>query len=50
VIRAVVKATNKNIIKITNTLGQNIDEYYEGIIIIYYDDNTFEKKYNKKLD
>lgn len=49
-IRAVDKLSNRNVIKITNTLGQTIDENYEGIIIIYYDDNTFEKKYNKKVD
>lgn len=49
-IRAVDKLSNRNVVKITNTIGQNIDEYYEGVIIIYYDDNTFEKKYNKKVD
>jgi hypothetical protein len=49
-IRVVDKLSNRDVIKITNTLGQTIDEYYEGIIIIYYDDNTFEKKYNKKVD
>jgi hypothetical protein len=49
-IKSVEKTSNKSIVRITNILGQEIDDNYEGIMIIYYDDNTFEKKYNKKLD
>jgi len=49
-IRVIEKISNKSILRITNILGQEIDDNYEGIMIIYYDDNTFEKKYNKKLD
>jgi hypothetical protein len=41
---------NRYVINRTNMLGQNVDENYDGLVIIHYDDNTFEKKYNKKLD
>lgn len=41
---------DKKIIKIVNLLGQEVNQNYNGIIIIYYDDNSFEKKFNKKVD
>lgn len=35
---------NTKIIRITNLLGQEINEYYRGVIIIQYDDGTTIKK------
>lgn len=32
------------IIKKINMLGQDVDEYYQGLVIIYYDDGTIDKK------
>jgi hypothetical protein len=33
-----------NIVKITNLLGQDIDENYRGVVVIQYDDGTTVKK------
>jgi hypothetical protein len=33
----------KNILKITNLLGQEVDEYHKGLLIIIYDDGTIKK-------
>jgi hypothetical protein len=32
------------IIKMVNMLGQEVDEYYKGVVILYYDDGTIDKK------
>lgn len=34
-----------NVLYITNTMGQKVDEYYKGVVIICYDDGTYEKTY-----
>jgi hypothetical protein len=33
----------KNILKITNLLGQEVDEYHKGLLIIIYDDGTIKR-------
>jgi hypothetical protein len=35
----------KNIIKITNSIGQSVDDNYTGIIIIYYEDGEIFRTY-----
>jgi len=40
---AVLPDKERTILKICNLSGQEVDEYYEGVIIIYYTDGTVEK-------
>ena len=35
---------NKKVVRITNLLGQDIDEYYKGFVIILYSDGTTNKE------
>nr|WP_299202901.1 hypothetical protein [uncultured Brumimicrobium sp.] len=35
---------NRKLIKRVNTLGQEVDQNFKGIVIEYYDDNSVEKK------
>lgn len=37
---------NQNIVKIVNTMGQEVDENYRGIIIYIYEDGTSSKFFN----
>lgn len=38
--------TNKpNVLKIINSMGQAVDDYYRGVVIICYDDGTYVKTY-----
>lgn len=41
------RVMNKRIVRIVNTLGQDIDINSSGIVIIYYDDGSSEKIINK---
>lgn len=34
-----------NVLKVINSMGQTVDEYYKGFVIICYDDGTFQKTY-----
>ena len=34
---------NKNIVKITNLLGEDVTSDYNGLIIVYYQDHTYLK-------
>lgn len=38
--------TNRKLLKITNTLGQEIKEGYFGVVIYIYSDGTIERKFN----
>jgi hypothetical protein len=40
----------RKIVKIIDITGRIVNEEYNGLVIIQYSDNTFEKKYNKKVD
>ncbi len=41
------KEIKKTIVKVTNLMGQDVDENYEGIKIVYYSDGTTMKKVGK---
>ena len=38
----------RGLIKTINTLGQEVDETYKGIVIEYYDDGTTIKRYQNE--
>jgi len=38
------RAAIKKVVRITNLLGQDIDEYYKGFVIILYSDGTTNKE------
>jgi hypothetical protein len=39
------RAVKRTLLKICNTIGQEVTEDYSGIVIYYYDDGTIEKIY-----
>ena len=43
-----LEAGGKNLVKMVNTLGQEVDESYSGLVIYVYSDGSTIKKYNDK--
>lgn len=39
------KTKEKEVIKIINLMGQEVDEYKKGFVIYYYSDGTYQKKF-----
>jgi hypothetical protein len=39
------RAQKRNLIRITNMMGQAVGDDYTGIVIYHYDDGTYEKIY-----
>tara|TARA_B100000508_G_scaffold141093_1_gene146518 strand:+ start:21517 stop:22752 length:1236 start_codon:yes stop_codon:yes gene_type:complete len=44
---SIENSSRNSLIKRVNTLGQEVDEQYEGIIIEYYEDGTIRKYFNR---
>lgn len=37
----------RRVVKVINLLGKEVGDYYQGIVIIYYDDGTYRKVFRK---